>query len=484
MDISKNYIEQILKTLPIGYYAKRNIRLTLSEDAECSFYSQSEDSITVSYKQLLPTFQKLTDSSNIESKVRCMLYHEVSHAILTPENMEMNRERNIVEDERIETIFKNFYFDVDFKQFVKEVNDYQPNSAKTAEEAFYALVRFREGTIDWLNRLSLLLKEFKNLDRYNNHKTNWYSYRIDEFAKDFYDWYNQNQQVQDTTRQNNANSTENTDNGNSTQLSLNTQTSLDSNINDDLTKIDINHRLDSDLSTNANTHIKPLVALKDQAIIDSFGRIISNVAKIEKNNGSAINAYSGVFDPRAVERNDYKYFVQKNRLGNIKKFSKVHFNLFIDRSGSFRDSEKFVNQMIYALGVLERTNPDFTFTLITCGIGQTICDKHHRELHCKDGTGLSEDIFEQFKQVQVPTASNFNIVLYDGDAFYSCYGQDKRQLSRRFKAFDTKNTLIITDRENRNYIENNIRQAKYIICKDYANELYKQLLASIEKLLR
>lgn len=464
MDISVNYIRNCLKTLPIGYYAKRNIRLELSETSDCSFYSQSEDSITISYKQLLPVLQKVTDETNIETAVRCMLYHEVSHAIATPEKMEMTRERNIVEDERIETIFKDFYMDVNFKQFVKDVNEYVPGSAKTAEEAFYALVRFREGTSYWLNRLSDLLIQHQDLDRTFRHVIH-YQNAIDSFANDFYDWYKQNSDQSDPSEQDDP--------------SINNDMGVDSL--DGLSSI--NNNIDQTLASLAKDQFQKVIQVKDQSIINSFSRIINNVAKLDKNNGSSINTYSGVFDPRSVERDDYKFFVQKNRLGNIKKYAKIHLNLFIDRSGSFSDSELFVNQLIYSLGLLERSNPDFTFTLITCGVGQTICDKRHRELSCYDGTFLDNEIFEQFKQVQVSNASNFNIVLYDGDAFYSSW-EDTQQYAYRFKAFDTKNTLIITDRSNKRYLSKTITQAKYIICDNYADELYKQLLVNLEKLLR
>ena len=456
MDISINYIAQILKTLPIGYYAKRQLRLKMSDTAECSFYSPSEDSITISYQQLLPVLQKFTDDTNIENKVRCMLYHEVSHAILTPERLEMTDEVNIVEDERIETIFKNFYIGVDFKQFVKEVNDYKPGMAITARQAFYALVRFREGTQEWLGRLNALLREFVDIDR-RAEDTKCYSYKqsITDFANDFYKWYAQKQtRVFDD------------------EITTVNDTTLESTTIDTF----------DDKAYEVYQHVQEL---RDGAITDAFARIINCINKTDKNNGSAITAYSGVFDARLVERDDYKYFVQKNRIGNIKKFAKVHFNLFIDRSYSFKDSESFVNKLIYSLGELERRNPNFTFTLITCGDGQTICDKAHRELTCDDGTLLSEEIYQQFKQVQVAQASNFNIVLYDGDIF-ACdyYGRTSMtEKKKRLGVFDTKNTLFITDYDNEKYLSK-FKQAKYIICKNYANELYKQLLVNLEKLLR
>ena len=57
-----------------------------------------------------------------------MLYHELSHVILTPRTIFVRRNEeerdiiNIFEDERIETLLQKFYIKVDFKDFVKQFN--------------------------------------------------------------------------------------------------------------------------------------------------------------------------------------------------------------------------------------------------------------------------------------------------------------------------------------------------------------------------
>ena len=77
-------------------------------------------------------------------------------------------------------------------------------------------------------------------------------------------------------------------------------------------------------------------------------------SKVTKKNSAAINAYSGVFDPRSTIRDDYKFFLQSNRVGHQKAFSKMKLNLFIDRSGSFYPSVPMVNKIIYALQKIEK----------------------------------------------------------------------------------------------------------------------------------
>ena len=120
-------------------------------------------------------------------------------------------------------------------------------------------------------------------------------------------------------------------------------------------------------------------------------------------NGSAINAYSGIFDPRSVARKDYKFFVQQNRAGHVKAFSKIHLNLFIDCSGSFAYNDLTVNKFLKALHKFERSNNDFTFDLISCGVGQRIRDKNDRiQLKSCGGTALKSTIFSQFKSLQKP----------------------------------------------------------------------------------
>ena len=66
MDISKAQVETILKTLPIGYYIGRNIKVSLSETEECSFYDQINDEILISYQQLLKPFQAVEKVEDVE----------------------------------------------------------------------------------------------------------------------------------------------------------------------------------------------------------------------------------------------------------------------------------------------------------------------------------------------------------------------------------------------------------------------------------
>ena len=120
MKISFNEMDNILRTLPIGYYAKKRIPTKL-DHAETSYFNVVDKTITVSYEGVNIALENVP-ADEMEMAVRSSLYHEVSHALLTSTNFfnsfkkhcPITPEFNIVEDERIETICKDAYLNVDF----------------------------------------------------------------------------------------------------------------------------------------------------------------------------------------------------------------------------------------------------------------------------------------------------------------------------------------------------------------------------------
>ena len=72
-------VKNVLDQLPISYYLKRKAKATLSETEPMSFIDLGTSDIVISYSQVV---EDLTD--NLEESVRRNLYHEVSHAILSP----------------------------------------------------------------------------------------------------------------------------------------------------------------------------------------------------------------------------------------------------------------------------------------------------------------------------------------------------------------------------------------------------------------
>lgn len=483
MDISKAHVETILKTLPIGYYIGRNIKVSLSESEECSFYDQINDEILISYQQLLTPFEAVEKVEDVETFVRTMLYHEVSHAMLTPK-MQMTSILNIFEDERIETLLKDYYQNTDFKRFVKLVNNYKGEVPTSPTQAFYQIVRYRVGPQNFVDRVCMIILKAKQINRtdiertdnvrsYKNNVYQLYNDIVDWFAKQLLD----NEQNQEKKEQNTAQTS--TSSGQSSEAEVSndsatsTKTSAVSSMFDEaihMSRQEVKQVFESILNT-----------CYDKAFDDQIKLILRQISTANAKNASAISAYSGMFDPRLVARDDYKYFARKNRLGNVKAYSKFRLNLFIDTSESFRRSQKIVNCMLHSLANFEKQNPDFEFNLVTCGIGQQIRSKSHKEIECAGGNDLKDTIFEQFKFLQSKEKQVYNIVLFDGDAYSKVRmnGGFRGSMRKEFMAFDTTNTTIISDGDNRYVIERDCHRAKKIFTNRYADELMKNILNTL-----
>lgn len=465
MELSKEKIESILKTLPIGYYCKRALTVELSADSDTSFYVPMLDKIVISYKTIFNSLLKCTaiTEEKLEQTVRTLLYHETSHALLTPQRLEIDDIINIFEDERIESILRNFYHGTNFREFVKEVNHYHGEKPTNAFSEFYQTVRYRVGKPQHLAKVHELIMKYYD---YTRETPNWKTWEYIRDIKQLFadikdDWLSKTENDEDNSIVDNVD-----------------------NIN-----IENNELFDENEEQSMSNEIisKVINCFTDNAMIADITTILSKSSKMTQRNGSAVNAYSGVFDPRSVIRDDYKYFIQQNRLGHVKAFAKTHLNLFIDCSGSFYNSENTVNKLLYALSLFEKRNANFSYDLICCTVGQKIEDRAHRQISCNGGNWLDAEIFEQFKKMQFPEHQNVNIVLFDGDAFTNTPRMNLAQKRREFvnfKAFDTTNTTIISDKSNAEYITNNCTKAKVIITTDYANKLYEHVIQALDRSTR
>lgn len=468
MNVSFYEVENILKTLPIGYYAKREIKTSLSETSDSSFYDMMNDEIVISFSCIRDVLKYLDDDSDLEETVRTLLYHEVSHGILTPGSLMVTNEVNIFEDERIESLLKDFYLGIDFKKLVVRVNKYTGQKPTTADEAFYYLVRFRAGDKKWLDEVHELIIKYKNLNRITpGFIARTYKHEIQSLYRRFTDEWNtinkSESSESDTSR------LQATDSSDASSETINVLNDIDDTESEKITDIAVN---------------KAFSGFNDADVNSKLFQILDRTSKRTKQNASAVNAYSGVFDPRSVVRDDYKYFAQKSRVGHIRQFSKIHLNLFIDCSGSFHSSELKTNQLLHALTLYEKKVQDFSFDCVFCSIGERLASKSHRVLKCDGGNRLDNEIFDIYRQLQSGDATNYNIVLFDGDAFTDSYGSQRVNDRKNFAAFNHQNCVIISDPTNQFVIEKYCDRAKRIFTDNYVDELFKHVFISMTQLMK
>ena len=555
MQLTKELLQHYINKVPIGYYVGRNVDVAIG-DKDDTYFDLVKGSIVISYPTIKDNARLIKTDADAEKSVRHLIFHELSHALLTPRILHIDMVLNVFEDERIESILKNYYLDTDFKTFVKKLNGFKNQPPENEWDAWYQLVRYRRGPVYFLSRVHEIIDDYTHLDiavsRIDTEirsSIRNYEAEVNHLYEEFVKWYNQtnpsdlkidkslkdlmqngegdgqsddknSQQIQVGTGLSNADNNQ-SDNNNKDGLEEALQKSLESfkdskkdllmevpKVDDKANKfanvssieaIDVNEGDYDDLYTIIDDSNDKAGGLwhrpgkdddkakqkADKAVFDTIDSLISLLKTTRKNNGSSIAAYSGVINPRNVIRDDYKYFMQQNRKGHASVYSKMHLNMFIDCSASFKDNDEKVNTLLWALTKFERAVPDFSYDLISCGVGQKLRPKYNRTQSSYDGTVLTDDIFDMFKKQQFTNAVNMNIVLYDGKVNHlHKYKTTGKCIESNWEAFNDVNTVIIVDDSNEEAVNKFCPLAHKIISKDYVEELYKNTYAALLQLIR
>ena len=554
MQLTKELLQHYINKVPIGYYVGRNVDVAIG-DKDDTYFDLVKGSIVISYPTIKDNARLIKTDADAEKSVRHLIFHELSHALLTPRILHIDMVLNVFEDERIESILKNYYLDTDFKAFVKKLNGFKNQPPENEWDAWYQLVRYRRGPVYFLSRVHEIIDDYTHLDiavsRIDTEirsSIRNYEAEVNHLYEEFVKWYNQtnpsdlkidkslkdlmqngegdgqsddnnNQQTQVGTGLSNADNNQSDDNKDGLEKALQKLLkSLKDNKKDLLMEvpkvddkankfanvssieaIDVNEGDYDDLYTIIDDSNDKAGGIwhrpgkdddkakqkADKAVFDMIDSLISLLKTTRKNNGSSIAAYSGVINPRNVIRDDYKYFMQQNRKGHASVYSKMHLNMFIDCSASFKDNDEKVNTLLWALTKFERSVPDFSYDLISCGVGQKLRPKYNRTQSSYDGTVLTDDIFDMFKKQQFTNAVNMNIVLYDGKVNHlHKYKTIGKCIESNWEAFNNVNTVIIVDDSNEEAVNKFCPLAHKIISKDYVEELYKNTYAALLQLIR
>ena len=499
MEITFAKCESILKTLPIGFYAGRRIETTLDDKEKTSFYSPMEDKIVVSYPIIAHRFKAMPNTSACtdEEAVRSMLYHEVSHAILTPaKSIEPSTMMNIFEDERIETVLRDFYHGVDFQKQLYDIHGGHAPKATNTETAFFNAVRFGLGTSEVKAEVEKVLNKYASLNRASKRYGGYpccsdYEWEVrhiwDMVKKDFpgnpVAFQPQNGEgvsaPQDSIRSGKTDGEGEEEGKGTTSTSENSEKTASSNTDQygephkgSLSDKEIKKVIENAFSGN-------LDGRKTKAIADfqkAAELIIGNFNKKNKS-GSGINTYSGVFNPRAVVRKDYRFFERSMATQGNNKFGTCHLNLIIDCSGSFCGNVSLTNGILAALSEIERKNRNFTMDVAFINDSFHLCESvRERNMTADGGNDIPDNMKEILMKLQKPNTCNYNIVLFDGDALSDGHGGNYR---KRFGVFDMKQTTLITDPDNERYMKPAFSAAKVVVTRNYTNELIDHILKAL-----
>lgn len=509
MELTFARCESIVNTLPIGFYTGRRIGITVDPKVETSFYDPMEDNIVVSYPIIARRMKAMPASSTCseEEAVRSMLYHEVSHAILTPTAEEMNNsfQVNCMEDERIETVLRNYFHGVNFRQQLVDIHGGHAPKATDDKSAYFNAVRFGLGTGEVQKMVNKILNKYAKMNR-STHRWDsasgfggvaYYEDDIDTLwkliRKEFKEHPEEFQpqgasgkgepQEMDSMGQSKPQKGAKGEGEEQEQASMGNEGEPQEAMPKEAEphEVELNSE-EIKKMVGASLSNKPDLPKEQVQKLAEFQKavemIIGNFNKKNKG-GSGINAYSGVFNPRAVARKDYRYFERAMTTQGNNKFGTCHLNLIIDCSGSFRSNVPLTNAILSVLSEVERKNRNFSMDVAFINHDFHLCESvRERKMVAYGGNAIPQNMKEILMKLQKPQTCNYNIILFDGDAMSNQWVSPENA-KRIFGVFDMKQTTLITDDDNERYMGDGFTSTKVVVTNNYTAELIDHIIHAL-----
>ena len=486
-----NYIqlEEVLNEIPVAYYFGSPLTVKINDTASTSYIDFSNMNINISASQINSFINN--DEADMEL-IRSIVYHELSHALLTPKQAAGEVSWlglkfdifNIFEDERIETLLKDYYLKINFKKLVFEINKTTPEAVnkktfsdfKTPEEAFYNIVRLDFKYKQYNDEVYEIIDNAKKIN-FNSLNSYFYISQV----RDLYNKIEAEFLLQNQDQEQDQNQDQEQDQ-NQDQEQEKPASGLEA-IEDEEVKKAISNALDK-IKTNITIY-------NPQTTAEEFKRVISKY-KTESNKAGGIKTgYSGRLDARLFAKkqnqniNPYDSFKRAGDGG--KKQSKIFIEFFQDCSGSYHRNEAVTNGIYKALRLFQKDNAaKFDFVVISSFDGQlTVGDVI--DVRSGGGDEVPEKLPEKMQRLKSRNKLNatdadiyLKIALFDGDVCCSWSNS-----GCGFEYFNDRKAYIITDSDNRSYIEKYAPQctAEYVD-DDYPKHLKNTIIKLLERALK
>lgn len=546
----KDKSNEILATLPIAHYLKVDtIKIVFDESADTSFFNPISFDIHIALSNIVDAIngsdkEKLTEL-DLEKHIRCFLYHEISHAILTPTNLKSfvvshypetiltPNIVNILEDERIETILKDYYLLVNFEDNLHNIC--KAEKATSFEHFVFNAIRLKCcGDIqkDINNHLLLFIKATK----YSN-STEKYPYtlvgemfKLTRYLKTLYEEeLSKDKEGDDIESPENNDSEKPSDTkggkdeskaGTKPSDTKGEKPSSDDEKADDSSgdlaegegiSVGISATEGEEAMRKAIEEIKMLSAkwggrkMKLSDFTSDSKTKVELLKTIIRNKGVGVVeqqtqvGYCGRFNAKKFmkDHNDsYKWFEKialEDSEMNGRKGNKKVLNIWLDQSGSFDSNDSAVNKVLKALAEIEERQPDFEWRLIklTCNVS-LVKNKEERFSQSFSGNALPVNKMKKVYNEVNANRDEFNLVLFDGNANsldFGCGKDEERQVGETYsykalKVFDNKRTIFITEDVNFDSISAICPNAKSIIRErsNYAGCLSANIVRALDLL--
>ena len=513
---SQQQLQETLAELPVGYYAGARVDVDIDQEAETSYFNPLDRKISISVKGA----NELAKNGKLdkETAARGHLYHELSHAILTPQELKHfnNDIVNIFEDERIETLLDGYYHKVNFRENVKAYAGFDEKMPPPMDAMgrFFSTVRFRVGQKKHLDKLDSIIEEYKDLnwntgdlkrlEQYARAITSLYRDIAHSMPPTPQEWEQMKQDAKERESQKqggngeSANRPKEYDKPNSPEQGAGQQgegagENAEGNPSAQGEKNEAPQEGDTEKQGAPNphgagkevqAHIKDLLnqafsQALDKNLYDALESVLLAFNK-RNNGGSSLQTYSGIFNPRNCAREDFRLFDRRASVNGTNPFGTLHLNLYIDESGSFYENKVVANNIIRTLLALEKRHKNFSvdFCFLSDEV-RYIEDKSKVYLDPNGGNWIGADALDTVKKLQKQGTYNYNIVLMDGWT-NSHWGGNKGE----YFPFDLSNTTFILDPSCERHGGNRIKNGKVIYSCDYTKELTQHIILTLQRAFR
>ena len=195
MTINLEEMKEIAKRLPIGFYLGRKTPVIVEPGKRA--YCDTVKGVIHLGVGVLQMAARQIDASDAsewdrEALLRCLLYHEIGHLLLTPSDLkqttlyplpdELQKHQsdiiNIFEDERIESLLASAFIGVNFKKFVRLMHKQGVNGEDMLSKIFKA-IRLRETTTEISDEIDDAIKELRKLNVNTTRLVSCWPYNFD-----------------------------------------------------------------------------------------------------------------------------------------------------------------------------------------------------------------------------------------------------------------------------------------------------------------
>lgn len=543
MNELKNKIEQIFNTLSLSYYLKNNLYKASLEECETSYHDRQNRRIVVSFNNIneaLANIQNLNDLQ-LEFVIRGLLYHECAHALLTPMNamQEANKNQceyfnsnilNLLEDERIETLTKNDFVNVDFVKNKNLILGGMPRSEalNSFTNFLFYFVRLRQ-----LHANEFITKEANKifidmlgLTKNVNAETGAFRFISDmrHCAKQLYELYtslinnkrtnqeqNERKQIEQTNEENNEENERTNQEQNEQSKNANEEENEITNtgaLSKALSEIE-NHKANEQSNKSGHFKDKELRAssdfnidliCEDKALKSALLKILHEAHALGSEISYTGRHEAGTFNTKfyikdklnaLVNNQDFKRFDNAFKTSeDIKNKEEMKtLNLILDNSGSFRSNNARTNEIIKTLMNIEKlTHFKFRLFIFTNDFYE-VKDKARFSFSLPASFTRSFGLNDYSKLLNEIVQSK-TILLTDGDIKYRYnsigrnYANTKENYySKNLKCLNSRNVVIISDYDNQKHFEK-ITQARIIYSNNYCEELSKNIIEAFKEIYK